>query len=96
MCVSHSKAPGMPQIELLGLAQRYAGVARLDSTGTTLDEVLREIGSRCPGFAARCPAGELLPPGLIACVNERRFTSDLNEPLEPADRVLILSADVGG
>ena len=86
----------MPQIELLGLARRYAGVESIHSAGTTLEHILRDLGTQCPRFAARCAPGELLPPGLIVCVNERRFTIDLAEPIRPTDRVLILSADVGG
>ena len=86
----------MPRVELLGLAQRYAGVSQLDSAGATLEDVLQDVGRQCPGFAARCPTGELLPAGLIVCVNERRFTADLATQIEPTDRVLILSADVGG
>ena len=86
----------MPHIEFLGLAQRYAGVAQLDSEGTTLEYVLRDIGARCPRFSARCLPGELLPSGLIVCVNERLFTKNLTECVKPSDRVLILSADVGG
>ena len=86
----------MPQIELLGLARRFASVDRVDCAGTTLEEILRDLGVRCPGFASRCPPGELLPGGLIVCVNERRFTTDLTEPIRSNDRILILSADVGG
>ena len=86
----------MPQIELLGLARRYAGVEKLFVSGTTLEQVLCEIHTHCPPFAAHCTGAELLPRGLIACVNERRFTSDLSEPILPDDRILILSADVGG
>ena len=86
----------MPHIELLGLARRYAGVEGIDSAGTTLDQLLRDLGTQCPAFLKHCPAGESLPPGLIVCVNERRFTTDLAETIQPDDRVLILSADVGG
>ena len=86
----------MPQIELMGLARRYAGVESIDSAGSTLEQVLRDLGSQCPGFAERCTPGTLWPPGLIVCVNERRFTSDLAERIESTDRVLILSAAVGG
>ena len=86
----------MPHVELLGLAQRYAGVAQLECTGTTVEQVLRDIAAQSPGFAGRCRTGELLPTGLIVCVNERRFTSDLSESVQSTDRVLILSADVGG
>ena len=86
----------MPQIELLGLAQRYAGCSQLQSDGATLADVLRDISRQCPGCAARCSPEELLPSGLIACVNERRFISELTEQVEPTDRILILSADVGG
>lgn len=86
----------MPQIELLGLARRYAGLEKTTVSGTTLGQVLHDLHTRCPDFAARCTPGELLPRGLIVCVNERRFMSDINEPILPDDRVLILSADVGG
>ena len=86
----------MPQIELLGLARQYAGVDRLESTGENLEQVLRELGTQCPSFAARCSSEALLPAGLIVCLNERRFTADLTVPIGATDRVLILSADVGG
>ena len=86
----------MPQIELLGLARRYAGVEKMCVAGTTLEQVLRDLHTHCPIFAARCDPEELLPRGLIVCVNERRFTSNLFEPILPDDRILILSADVGG
>ena len=86
----------MPQIELLGLARRYAGAERIHCAGMTLEQILRDLGTQCPQFAARCAPGERLPPGLIVCVNERRFTIDLADPILPTDRVLILSADVGG
>ncbi len=86
----------LPQIELLGLARRYAGVGSVDCLGTTLEQVLRDLGTKRPEFASRCIPGELLPPGLIVCVNERRFTTAWDEPIRPNDRVLILSADVGG
>ena len=86
----------MPRIELLGLAARYAGVSQLDCSGATLEQLLQDLGAQCPGFSARCPTGELLPTGLIVCINERRFTSNLAAPVDSTDRVLILSADVGG
>ena len=86
----------MPQVELLGLAQRYAGCSKLETTGSTLERVLCDVSAQCPEFATRCRPGELLPPGLIVCVNERRFTNDPSLPISPNDRVLILSSDVGG
>ena len=86
----------MPQVELLGLAQRYAGCSQLRCAGSTLEQVLCDIAAQCPGFAARCRPGELLPEGLIVCVNERRFTHDPLIPILPDDRVLLLSADIGG
>ncbi len=86
----------MPQVELIGLAQRYAGCRQVQSTGTTLGQVLADISAQCPGFADRLKPEQLLPPGLIVCVNERRFTNDPSVPISPNDRVLILSSDVGG
>ncbi len=86
----------MPQVELLGLAQRYAGTATASCEGGTLGEALGDLGRQYPGFAARCATGELLPPGLIVCINERRFSLDQAVKLLETDRLLILSADVGG
>jgi hypothetical protein len=86
----------VPQVELLGLAQRYAGTATAVCEGGTLGEVLRDLAAQFPSFAARCAAGELLPPGLIVCINERRFSLDPAVKLLETDRLLILSADVGG
>lgn len=86
----------MPQVELLGLAQKYAGLSRTECVGTSLEQVIGDLSSRCPGFLARCRPGELLPEGLIACVNERHFTHDPQFPIYPDDRVLLMSADVGG
>ncbi len=86
----------MPQVELLGLAQRYAGTASATCSGGTLGEALRDLAAQFPSFAARCAAGELLPAGLIVCINERRFSLDPAATLSETDRLLILSADVGG
>ena len=86
----------MPRVELLGLARHYAGVSEVAVPGTTLGEVLLQLGRTCPGFANRCGTGEMLPAGLIACLNERQFTRDESQPVSDSDRILILSADVGG
>ena len=86
----------MPHVELLGLAQRYAGCSRLECEGDTLERILSEIAAQCPGFLARCRPGALMPEGLIVCVNERQFTNDPKYPICPDDRVLLLSADTGG
>ena len=86
----------MPRVELLGLARHYAGVPEVVVSGTTLGEVLLQLGRACPGFASRCSTGKKLPTGLIACLNERQFTGDESQPVSDSDRILILSADVGG
>lgn len=86
----------MPRIELLGLARHYAGADSVHCSGATLGDALRDLGRQCPEFAARCPAGEILPPGLIACLNERKFSREAGLRVVETDRILILSADVGG
>lgn len=86
----------MPQVELLGLAQRYAGRSHAECAGSTLSQIISDLSTQCPGFSARCRLGELLPEGLIACVNERHFTHDPQFTIHPDDRVLLMSADVGG
>lgn len=86
----------MPHVELLGLARRYAGTGTASCPGATLGEVLLNLGQRFPAFASHCPAGKLLPPGLIVCINERTFSDDPSRAISDVDRLLILSADVGG
>lgn len=86
----------MPNIELLGLAKHFAGVSEATLPGNTLSEILQHLTRLSPNWEAHCAAGTVLPPGLIVCLNERRFTRDLSTPIQEADRILILSADVGG
>lgn len=86
----------MAQVDFLGLAQRYAEVSSLICSGATLGEVLADIHTQCPAFAQHCPADQLLPTGLIVCVNERQFSVDPQLLISKSDRVLIMSADVGG
>lgn len=86
----------MAVVEFLGLAFTYTGVRQLDIPGQTLGAVVLEIGERFPQFAQRCPVPHQLPDGLTACLNERSFTRDPMAELSPTDRVLLISADVGG
>ncbi|RLS51568.1 MAG: hypothetical protein DWH91_18835 [Planctomycetota bacterium] len=86
----------MAVIEFLGLAFTYTGVRQLDIPGQTLGTVVREIGERFPQFAQRCPVPDQLPEGVTACLNERSFIRDPMAELSSTDRVLLMSADVGG
>ena len=86
----------MPRVEFLGLAQRYAGTPSLECSGSTLGQILATVHTLAPAFALKCEAGQMLPAGLIVCVNEHRFTADPQFLISSTDRILILSADVGG
>lgn len=96
-------------VEFLGVSRERAGVAELDVEAASLGCLLGALASQMPGLAeliiddrlpphAAKPAsrGPRLHPSLAANLNGDRFISDPDTPLGSDDRVLILSADVGG
>jgi molybdopterin converting factor small subunit len=96
-------------VEFLGVSRDRAGVDELRVDADTLGQLLGTLASRMPGLAElitvdrRSPhdtpaasRGPRLHPSLAASLNGDRFISDPETPLRDQDRVLILSADVGG
>ena len=84
------------RVEFYGIPRERAGVAATAAAGTTLGEVLRDLSSRFPGFAADCVEPSGLKPQVIANVGGERFVRDPETPLTENDVLLILSADAGG
>ena len=82
-------------VEFLGVSRERAGVAEADVRAETLGHLLGALATRMPGLAELIVA-DRLHPSLAANLNGDRFISDPNTPLKDDDRVLILSADVGG
>jgi molybdopterin converting factor small subunit len=82
-------------VEFLGIPRERAGVSELQVHASTLGQLLSTLSTRLPGF------GELMVDGrlhssIAANLNGDEFVSDPETALAPGDRVLLLSADVGG
>ena len=82
-------------VEFLGVPRERAGVAELEVQAETLGQLLATLAARIPTL------GELividrLHPACVANLNGDQFVSDPATPLADQDRILILSADVGG
>ena len=83
-------------VEFFGIPRRRAGVATIELEAVALGELFAQLADRLPSFAQSCLEEGRLQPGYLASINGRTFTRDATTPLRPNDRVLILSADVGG
>ena len=82
-------------VEFLGIPRERAGVSELEIEADTLGELLRTLVARVPALSELVTAGGL-HPSIAANLNGDEFVCDLRTKLAPADRLLLLSADVGG
>jgi molybdopterin converting factor small subunit len=83
-------------VELFGIPRQRAGVARIEATGTRLDEVVANLARRFPRLAEECFYEGRLRSGTLVNLNGQRFVSDPATALQPGDAILIFSADAGG
>jgi molybdopterin converting factor small subunit len=83
-------------IELFGVPRARAGRQEVVVPATTAGEALAALVDACPDLAGVCrPDGRLAPHYLLS-LDGQRFVTDLDQPLQPGDRLLLLSADAGG
>ena len=82
-------------VEFLGIPRERAGVSEVEVEAGTLGQLLGTLATKFPGFGDLMSSGGL-HPSLAANLNGDEFVSSLETVLEADDRVLILSADVGG
>jgi molybdopterin converting factor small subunit len=82
-------------VELLGIPRERAGVSDLELEARTLGQVFDSLTARFPRLAELLPEGQL-HPSVVANLNGDEFVSDRQRELGATDRLLILSADVGG
>lgn len=82
-------------VEFLGIPRERAGVSELQVHASTLGQLLSTLSTRLPGFSELMVDGRL-HPSIAANLNGDRFVANLDTALSDDDRVLILSADVGG
>jgi molybdopterin converting factor small subunit len=82
-------------VEFLGIPRERAGISEMELEAETFGHVLVEISARCPGLS------ELITPegvhrSIAVNLNGGEFVKSLDTRLAENDRLLILSADVGG
>ena len=82
-------------VEFLGIPRERAGISEVEVEAGTLGELLGTLAARYPLLGELIPDGSL-HPSLAANLNGDEFVSHPETPLADDDRVLILSADVGG
>jgi molybdopterin converting factor small subunit len=82
-------------VEFLGIPRARTGVADVQIDAATLGEALDTLARRFPHFG-ELVSDRRLHPSLAANLNTDRFVTDPETPLAPHDRLLLLSADVGG
>ena len=82
-------------VEFFGVSRDRAGVAEMDVEADTLGRLLGVLAAQVPALAELIDR-DRLHPSLAANLNGDRFISDPHTALTNADRVLILSSDVGG
>ena len=82
-------------VEFLGIPRERAGVSELEIEAQTLGQLLGLLAARCPALSELITA-DGLHPSLAANLNGDAFVSDPETALVEDDRLLILSADVGG
>ncbi len=82
-------------VEFLGIPRERTGVSEVEVHAATLGELLGAIASRFPQFGDLISARGM-HRSLAANLNGDTFVSDPETTLGANDRVLLLSADVGG
>jgi molybdopterin converting factor small subunit len=82
-------------VEFLGIPRERTGVSEVVIEAETLGQVLVTLGERFPALRDLIAAGGL-HPSIAANLNGDAFVRDPRTRLAEGDRLLILSADVGG
>jgi molybdopterin converting factor small subunit len=82
-------------VEFLGIPRERAGTAAVEIEADTLGEVLDVLAVRFPSMAGLV-GGRAMHPSVAASLNGDRFVRDPQTRLAAGDRLLLLSADVGG
>ena len=88
--------PGQVTVEFYGIPRQRAGRAELVVSAGTVADALAAVESACPGLCGLVTQDGSLSPHYLLSIDGQRFLSDLDRPLRPEDRLLLLSADVGG
>ena len=82
-------------VEFLGIPRERTGLSELEVDAASLGQLLGTLAARFPGLGELI-TGDTLHASLAANLNGNAFIRDPATPLATRDRLLILSADVGG
>lgn len=82
-------------VEFLGVARQRAGISEFEVQADTLGQMLGTLAAQFPQLRELIAVNRL-HSSFVANLNGNRFVSDPGTSLGQDDRVLILSADVGG
>jgi molybdopterin converting factor small subunit len=82
-------------VEFLGIPRERAGISELEIEADTLGELLRSLVARVPALGELVTANGL-HPSIAANLNGDEFVCDPHTKFARNDRLLLLSADVGG
>ncbi len=83
-------------IEFFGIPRARAGRSELVVSAATAGAALAAAAGECPGLAGLFRPDGRLSPHYLLSLDGQRFVTDLAEVLKAGDRLLLLSADVGG
>ncbi len=73
-----------------------AGAAKLEVPGATIEQVLRELDQRCPGFYDRVVERGRLRPELAFAIDGEVISLGLHHSVGPAAEIAIVPAIGGG
>ena len=82
-------------VEFFGVPRQRAGVGEMEIEADTLGQMLGILAAELPAFREFIASGRL-HSAFSANLNGDCFVNDPQTRLSKSDRILILSADVGG
>lgn len=86
----------MVTVEFYGVPRMRAGRAEVTVSASTVAEVLAAVALACPALSDAVQTEGRLAPHYLLSLDGERFITDLDQALLPGDRLLFLSADIGG
>ena len=83
-------------VEFFGIPRQRAGIDRLTVSAANISELLQKLVIEFPQFNGLVNSDGQLAKEYLLAVNRERFVGNLQEPLNPDENLIILSADAGG
>lgn len=72
------------------------GTSKLELEGATLEQLLRAVELRCPGFYDRVVDNGRVRPELAVAINGEMESAQLHDPIAPNAELAIIPAIGGG